>query len=346
MNCTRVLHILSPRPGPPSPIMPVDMAVRICLASSPPLRSFLCNYDSRCSSSAVALSKRCEPLRPCLSSVHCDDAFSNDVTTTNQTLTLASVELGSDPVWLKKKKKSVVFADSRGLALTAVHIFNEAEDYLTELQFHLTEIESATAGLHLGNSREAADCGSGLVLDFIQPAADYLELRNRLKAQQVCLETCSVQERLLSGTVQVRNLSFDKSVSVRITFDSWRTFQDVPCLYLNNIYGCPDIDTFSFSITVPDVLEPSSTVEFCIQYLTQDHTFWDNNHGNNYRLAVADPNSSPTRSTERTIGLDIQRDRCKREEMEFDPFGSPRTSAGIFPEWQSWSRVETSAPYW
>lgn len=195
---------------------------------------------------------------------------------------------------------------------------------------------------------DATDCGSGLVLDFAQPAADYLDLRNRLKAQQVCLETCSVQEHLLSGSVQVRNLCFYKSVSVRITFDSWRTFQDVPCLYLNNVYGCPDTDTFSFSVLVPEVLEPSNRVEFCIQYQTRDHTFWDNNHGNNYRLAEADPNSSPTRVTESTAGLEIQRDRGgeKREEMEFDPFGSPRTSAGIFPEWQSWGHVETSAPYW
>uniref|UniRef100_A0A8P4FYH1 CBM21 domain-containing protein n=1 Tax=Dicentrarchus labrax TaxID=13489 RepID=A0A8P4FYH1_DICLA len=311
MNC-RVLHILSPRPGGSSPIMPVDMAMRICLASSPPLRSFLSNYDNRCSSSAAALLKHCEPLRPCLSS------FSSNIATA--TTTSASTELGGGaPGWLrrKKKKKSVVFADSRGLALTAIHVFDETEDPLAELQFHLTEIEVATVGLHLGDSEEAPDWGPGLVLDFIQPGSDYLDLRNRLKAQQVCLETCSLQERLLSGTVQ-----------------------DVPCLFLNNIYGRPDTDTFSFSILVPEVLGPSNTVEFCIQYQTQDHTFWDNNHGNNYRLAVMDG------STESTVGMERDRGGEKKEEMEFDPFGSPRTSSGIFPEWQSWGSVETSAPYW
>ncbi|XP_070783565.1 protein phosphatase 1 regulatory subunit 3C-B-like [Enoplosus armatus] len=345
MNCTRVLHILSPRHGGPSPIMPVDMAMRICLASSPPLRSFLSNYDNHCSSSAATLLKRCEPLRPCLSSGRCGDTFSNNIATA--TSTTASSEMGSS--WLRKKKKSVVFADSRGLALTAIHVFNEAEDDpLTELQFHLTEIQDATVRRHLEDNKDAADCGSGLVLDFTQPAADYLDLRNRLKAQQVSLETCSVQEQLLSGTVQVRNLCFDKSVSVRITFDSWRTFQDVPCLYLNNVYGCPDTDTFSFSVSVPEVRQPSNRVEFCIQYQTKDHTFWDNNHGNNYRLAVVDPDSNLTQIIESTARLEIQSDRGreKREEMNFDPFGSPRTSAGIFPEWQSWGRVETSAPYW
>lgn len=113
------------------------MAMRICLASSPPLGSFLSNYDNPL--------KHCEPLRPCLSNV----AMS---TTTSVS---ASAEPSGGLAWLKrKKKKSVVFADSRGLALTAVHVFNETEDnLLTELQFHLTEIEGATAGLHLGENK-------------------------------------------------------------------------------------------------------------------------------------------------------------------------------------------------
>ncbi|XP_068585451.1 protein phosphatase 1 regulatory subunit 3C-B-like isoform X5 [Cebidichthys violaceus] len=268
MSCTRVLHILNRHPGGPSPIMPVDMAVRIYLSSSPPLRSFLSNYDHCCSSSSSssALMKRCEPLRSCLS-------FSNVAMPTSTSVATEVV----GPAWLRrKKKKSVVFADSRGLALTAIHVFNEAEDdMLTELQFHLMEVEGTATRPHLGDNK---DCASGLVLDFTQPAADYLDLRNRLKAQQV--------------------------------------------------------------------LEPSNRVEFCIQYQTQDHTFWDNNHGNNYWLV--DPKSSSTQSTESTAGLEILRDhgREKGESMEFDPLGSPRTSAGNFPKWQSLGHVETSAPYW
>lgn len=132
----RVLHILSPRG--PSPIAPVDMAMKICLASSPPLRSFLTNYDTSLN--------RCEPLRPCLSHVNPEIATSAS----------ASTELGGSSAWLRrKKKKSVVFADSRGLALAAIYVFNKAEDNsLSELQFHLTEIEGATAGLQLRDKGE------------------------------------------------------------------------------------------------------------------------------------------------------------------------------------------------
>ncbi|KAM4525120.1 protein phosphatase 1 regulatory subunit 3C-B-like [Odontesthes bonariensis] len=318
--------------------MPVDMAVRICLASSPPLRSFLSNHDNHCSSSA-SLFQRCRLPRPCLSS-ECCHAFA--------TATTASTAAGAISPETRSLRKRVVFADCRGLALTTIHVFDQAEDDpLGELQFHLTEMERVTAGLHLTDGKDSTDSVSSLVLDFTPPAEDYLDLRNRLKAQQVCLETCSVQERLLSGTIQVRNICFEKAVSVRITFDSWSSFQDVPCRYLNNVYGCPDTDTFSFSLSLLEDPDFSGRVEFCIRYQTRDQIFWDNNFGNNYQLATVDPNGCSSRIPEKTAGLEIQRDhRPEKREMEFDPFGSPRTLAGIFPEWQSWGRVETSAPYW
>lgn len=330
------------------------MAVSIFLASSPPLHSFLGGYAS-------PLLKRVEPLRPCLSNIR---LLSRNPTT--------SAEVLGHPTWKRRKKKRVVFADSRGLALTAVHVFDEAEDILlSELQFHMSKLECAASELRLvpGQGEPsleeqipealgwlappasaclpvgvvgAEDGGPHLLLDFIQPAADYLDMRNRLKSQQVCLETCSVQDHMLSGTVQVRNVSFKKCVWVRITFDSWGSYQDVAGLYLNNVYGCPDIDTFSFSVMVPDTLGPSNLVEFCIQYQTGDQTFWDNNRGENYRLVVAD------RDTGTTPGLKIQ-GHCngqKRDGIDLDLFGSPRTSAGIFSEWQSWGQIEDSAPYW
>lgn len=52
----------------------------------------------------------------------------------------------------KKKKKTVAFADSRGLSLTAVHVFNDDEDDLLRvLQFHLTKIGGAATELSLGD---------------------------------------------------------------------------------------------------------------------------------------------------------------------------------------------------
>ncbi|KAM9424053.1 protein phosphatase 1 regulatory subunit 3C-B-like [Pholidichthys leucotaenia] len=338
MKCTRVLQVLNPHPQPQSPVMPADVAVRVCLAGSPPLHTFLSNCDNP-QPSAATIPTCCRPLRPCLSSGRCSEDVTTELTSTIEGAETSQVGISG------KEKKSVMFADSQGLALTAIHVYDESEEEeLAELQFTLTELEGATAELKLDHIKDSADSGPVLVLDFTPPAEDYLNLRNRLKAQQVCLETCSVQDHLVSGTIQVRNLCFEKSVLVRFTFDSWRSFQDVGCQYLNNVYGCPDTDTFSFSVSVPEVLEPSSGIEFCIQFQTPDQTFWDNNLGNNYRLLEVDLNSH--QSPNNTSGIQTDRGGEQRKETEIDPLGSPRTSAGAFPEWQSWGPVETGTPYW
>jgi len=192
----------------------------------------------------------------------------------------------------------------------------------------------------LAGSDTRASCG--LVLDFPPPSEDYLDLRRRLKAQQVSLENCSVQEGSLAGTVKVQNVSFEKSVSLRITFDLWMSFQDVPCQYLNNVYSCPDTDTFSFNVPLPDArVKSSKRVEFCVCYRAQEKVFWDNNDGNNYSLVPSEP--EPNHS-HKTIGEEEK--LGGRRYAECDQFGSPRTSAGIFPEWQSCGGIANSTPYW
>ncbi|XP_034062201.1 protein phosphatase 1 regulatory subunit 3C-B-like isoform X11 [Gymnodraco acuticeps] len=303
--------------GALSHMMPVDMAMRFCLAGSPPLGSFLLEH--------------CSPLRPCLSSGLHGDACTNTTVTRRSAVCL-------------KKKRNVVFADSRGLALANVHVYNEDEDQLLTENQDLKLRDRTVENQHLRDRtgenqdlRDRTDGSPALVLDFTPPVADYLELRNRLKAQQVVLETCSLQERLLSGTVQVQNLCFQKNVWVRITFDSWRCFQDVPCSYLNQVYGSPDTNTFSFCVCVPEVLHPKDRVEFCVQYHTPEGTFWDNNQGNNYRLVDPSPGEN-----QEIPGLQIQN---QKQRDQIDPFGSPRTSTGVFL-WQSCGSVETSAPYW
>ncbi|KAJ8406826.1 hypothetical protein AAFF_G00297420 [Aldrovandia affinis] len=318
MNCTRVLHILNPSRPMPGPIMPVDVAMRICLAHSPPLRSFLSSYED---CRARNLVNRYKPLRPCIS---------------RREVEAASLGWKSPKA---KGKKRVVFADSKGMSLTVIHVFsNFEEDILSELQFDLSDLEDATVGLKINKDKS-------FTLDFPQPAADYLEFRNRLKKSSVCLENCSLQERSLAGTVKVRNVSFQKSVHIRITFDSWKSYTDVPCTFLNNVYGCPDTDTFSFSVELPSFVSPQEQIEFCICYKAQDQTYWDNNDEKNYRVI---PPESDGDQGHPVVEKKVPeyRNQIKRPEIEFDQFGSPRMSSGFFPEWQSWGHIENTAPYW
>ncbi|KAI9527703.1 hypothetical protein NQZ68_027793 [Dissostichus eleginoides] len=63
-----------------------------------------------------------------------------------------------------------------------------------------------------------------------------------LAESMVTLENCSVNEQVLHGTVRVRNISFQKDVRVRITFDSWQSYRDVPwlCLPAETLRGPSD----------------------------------------------------------------------------------------------------------
>ncbi|KAG5266372.1 hypothetical protein AALO_G00231240 [Alosa alosa] len=340
MNSTSIFHVLSsPMPGPTMPV-----AMQLYLAHSPPpLRSFLSSYEDchACSLSGVS-PHRCKPLRPCLS---------------------ARPGLAEPPClgWQTPKakgKKRVVFADSKGMSLTAVHLFSKSEDKeaallattttsspeLTQLQFDLTELESAVAAA----ATLRVSPSPGLALDFAQPSADYLDFRSRLLRNGVCLENCTLQERSLTGTVKVRNLAFEKSVQVRITFDSWQSFTDTECTFMNNVYGCQDTDIFSFAIELPGYVAPNNRVEFCICYRPAGQIFWDNNDGNNYRLVPAPwkHNGEWSPPANKKKEMVTPKKPIRRLCSQFDKLGSPQATSGLFADWQSWGHIENTIPYW
>lgn len=328
MSAASVLQSFSPSVMP-GPVMPMDVAMRFYISHSPPpLRGFLSSYEElqrsqkqRVKSRAGGASDKSlyKPLRPCLSSQKAQQA--------------------NGGCWAKADKKRVVFADMKGMSLTAIHVFSNFDDDFyqrnDDLQFDLSDLEAATLDLKI-TTRQS------LLLDFKQPSIDYLDFRNRLLQNSVCLESCSLLERSLSGTIKVRNIGFEKSVQVRITYDSWASFTDVECAYMNNVYSCQDTDTFTFSLELPARVPPQHRVEFCICYKTQGQSFWDNNDGNNYGLKhvglSGEDLATPIPQSEGKP--------CRLPDIEYDQFGSPRMSSGLFPGWQSWGQANTSVPYW
>ncbi|XP_053307190.1 protein phosphatase 1 regulatory subunit 3C [Spea bombifrons] len=315
-----MIQILEPRSLPRS-IMPVDVAVRICLAHSPPLKKFLSPYEDIRGRNFV---NRFKPLRPCLTLKKESDSRSSE--------------------WNRSKarnKKKVVFADSKGLSLTSVHVFSEfKEEPVTHLQFDLIDLEDITASLKLHEEKN-------LILGFTQPSADYLQFRNRIHKNFICLENCSLQERSIAGTIKVKNLSYEKMVKVRITFNTWKTFSDVDCTYMNNVYGSTDSDTFSFVIDIPPNTPSHEKIEFCLSYESEGQMFWDNNEGQNYSVVHAEWKSDGVQ-TPTPIKPDATSYKFQRMKPQSDlyGFGSPRTSSGLFPEWQSWGKSLNTSPYW
>ncbi|KAM8860171.1 protein phosphatase 1, regulatory subunit 3Ca [Spinachia spinachia] len=345
--CAASLLSFSPS-AMPGPVMPMDVAMRFYISHSPPApRGFFGSYDelqrakNRVNQSTAHGHKqrRYKPLRPCLS-------------------TLQRAADHEDEDWNNSRagKKKVVFADTKGMSLTAIHVFSKFDDEPyqqnnggrgigEELQFDMADLETATMDLRISTARS-------LELDFKQPSADYLDFRNRLIHNSVCLENCSLQERSLTGTIKVRNAGFEKSVQLRATFDSWSSFEDVECTFMNNIYSCQDSDTFAFVLELPVHIPPQNRVEFCICFKSQGQTFWDNNDGKNYVLKHGGCNGeglnagmAPT-SVGQKQASGHKHGGVKLLEMEYDQFGSPRMSSGLFPGWQSWGQVDDAVPYW
>ncbi|XP_030623960.1 protein phosphatase 1 regulatory subunit 3C [Chanos chanos] len=178
------------------------------------------------------------------------------------------------------KKKRVVFADAKGLSLTAVRVFtaDPSESSSDDLSPSPVHQQYHTLPARFRKQRQHPG--------FLQPHADLLSFRTSLQEALVQLESCSVTDRVLSGTVRVFNISSEKAVHVRITFDTWRTYRDVPCSCVHQQDGGSDTDLFTFSIPLPAHLDPRERTEFCISYRPAGLGLqvWDNNRGQNYRV--------------------------------------------------------------
>ncbi|KAK2837484.1 hypothetical protein Q5P01_014696 [Channa striata] len=252
----------------------VEIAVRLCLNQ----RKQLCPHVW------VPILK---PQRSCIRSPVSDQLPSDILSHLTHPLSSFLDEL-DDEILIPIKKKQVVFADSRGFSLTAVRVFSDEEE-----QSDLNLLPSLQ---DLGSMTEDSYCctvstccpGTRLKLGFSQPSADFQAFRARLAESLIILENCSVTEQALQGTVRVRNITFEKDVRVRITFDSWQSYKDVPCTHLQERFGGPQTDIFKFDVAIPKVLDAKRKIEFCLSYLPggQSKPFWDNNNGQNYSIKV------------------------------------------------------------
>lgn len=287
--------------------MPVDLAVRLCLSRSPPICKLLNSYEE------LRGSRGHKPLRSCL----------------NQQLKAEPEPERRDSTKSSRgqKKKRVVFADMKGLSLTAVRFFSKIEEDLCDLQHALSDLASFRP-----RPRDARPEACRYVLDFPQPSADYRTFRSRLHSNLVCLESCLIQDRVLSGTVKVRNIEYEKQVMVRISFDGWRSFRDVCCHYMHSTYGSADTDIFSFELVLPKPSLSCRATEFCISFHCGQKVHWDNNQGRNYRICH--------------VGTAHPPNAVKSASGAWEHLGTSRAAALVLSHLQTWRRSEARAPYW
>jgi hypothetical protein len=155
---------------------------------------------------------------------------------------------------------------------------------------------------------------------FAQPAlsADFFQ---RLNERKVLLESFYNRFAYLSGVVRVLSLSYHKRVSIRYTFDNWKSFKTAPASYIENSFdGSTDRFTFELPVDgrfmINELAEKMHmrqderhafiyncgsvlcfTIQFAVCYETLSNgcvsnAYWDNNCGANYTIECFAPNNS------------------------------------------------------
>ncbi|KAJ2666796.1 hypothetical protein IW148_000521 [Coemansia sp. RSA 1199] len=99
----------------------------------------------------------------------------------------------------------------------------------------------------------------------------------------------------LRGTVKVHNVAFEKEVTVRYSFDQWRTAGEVTAEFSRTLAESqgarPGIDRFAFQLSLPPsfLVTLPGTVALCVRYRVAGAEHWDNNKGANYSFKLAPP---------------------------------------------------------
>lgn len=219
------------------------------------------------------------------------------------------------------KKKSVSFADDLGKALVEVRLMYENSD--TPPTLHPQIISSLTDG-----ATAAVSDNPPLLLNFKQPASNYAAFREKLDKNCVCLENVILKDYKLIGTVKVKNVAFEKKVTIRATFDSWHTHLDIDGIYAVNANTTglsSHFDTFSFELNVPPNFDPKKKMHFAVCFEASGQQFWDNNSGDNYEVLSAN-HQQKSKTTDNGV---------------FDMDHDDR-----WTEFSNWDSVDNSVPYW
>ncbi|KAL9540090.1 hypothetical protein MBANPS3_009878 [Mucor bainieri] len=115
------------------------------------------------------------------------------------------------------------------------------------------------------------------------------ESKIRMEAVQLIdgdVEHMSANKFIIQGRCRAANLSFHKLVSIRYTFDLWRTYAETTGEYRESIASTSNTwDRFYFSIPV-EAKKSTQTIYLALRYTVDDQEYWDNNNGMNYQIIM------------------------------------------------------------
>ncbi|KAI4469936.1 protein phosphatase 1 regulatory subunit [Holotrichia oblita] len=197
----------------------------------------------------------------------------------------SSLKTGKTPPGTPGRKKIVRFADVLGLDLADVRTFLDEIPKIPNSAYADLNADSRCFASDSFNSeyKTSGQQGDKILLALFQQPGGETNFLDRVRDNQVCLENAVVDDPIalsIQGTVRVRNLDFNKSVHIRYSLDSWKSFADLQALYVQN--SCDGFsDKFSFLMYV-NTISVGQRVEFAVRFQCKGVQYWDNNNGANY----------------------------------------------------------------
>jgi hypothetical protein len=108
--------------------------------------------------------------------------------------------------------------------------------------------------------------------------------------------------KVLLGKCRVSNIAYEKQVTVRHSFDYWKTYQEIDASFHESITTAAakkkEWDIFTFDIDIPSsLISVSSSLKghqhikpitcwIALRYKVIGREFWDNNDGKNYQVEI------------------------------------------------------------
>ncbi|NWU96619.1 PPR3A phosphatase, partial [Upupa epops] len=179
---------------------------------------------------------------------------------------------------------------------------------------------------------------------FTLPASQE-ELLQKVREEKVLLESIVFLPGItcMNGIIRVLNVSFEKTVYVRMTLNNWLSYYDILAEFMPNSCGS-ETDQFCFKLSlVPPYQKDGAKVDFCIRYETSVGTFWANNNDKNYTLichkkeTVRKADTKPHKeATERHFKGCLKVTQSSKEEIlpasDDDTWNNSKTAGKTIPE--------------
>ncbi|KAG1462582.1 hypothetical protein G6F56_005488 [Rhizopus delemar] len=126
--------------------------------------------------------------------------------------------------------------------------------------------------------------------------SDVIDKRN--KVIRIDKSSLKVQDDALTGTILVRNLDYQKTLTIRYTFDYWETSHDIQANYQSAYPSNTTYDIFTFELDLK-----SDSFYFAVQYKVGTQEFWDNNNSKNYEVQLVRNNNKKKEEEEKSEKL-------------------------------------------